>query len=604
MKRKGSKHVRRTIAVCAALLAAAALTAPHLGHAQGGPAWISFHGDSTRSGVSTGSGPPSGTATNAWNIGSGTESSPVVDGAGNGYIASDNGKVMAFSTANAVDAKWTFSTGASAAALTLSPDGQRLYVSAANGMVYALNASNGSKLWSVSSDASAYAPAINSAGTILYVSDGAALLALNTSDGSTAWHSSLNGQVQGSPAMSPDGTTVYVATNNAAVYGFPAGNGTGGTIYYLDGPAVTGPATDANGNIYAATTFGTLFSFNPGTSAVRWTFVTGNHAAITTTPALAGGLAIFGATNGNVYAVNLSSGQQQWMYTTGGAVESSPVVATGNSTAYALSDDGYVYALGTGGNLVWKKFLNTYGPSSPAIGPDSSLWFANRGALLYRLHEISPPATLPVPTRGPAQTATPGPTSGPSPTAAPTNTQTVSLVIASVKGSVKPGSKQSVKVTYLPHTRVHFVVSYPNGDTQTHNATTGSNGAATYSYTQGASKITHSNRTATITVSAGSAQSATQYTIGFGRIDVSVEPRTGSRSSNVSIWVHTSKNTSVDLTVKYKNGTKTTGTKTGSSGWADKVYTVWSKAKVGKATVTARQHSHHKVSTSTSFNVT
>lgn len=84
--------------------------------------------------------------------------------------------------------------------------------------------------------------------------------------------------------------------------------------------------------------------------ALAWKFET--HAAISASPAAAGGQLFVGAENGNLYAIDLQTRKLQWLFHAGGAIASTPAVAGG--MVYFLSRDGRLYALDTGsGAVAW-----------------------------------------------------------------------------------------------------------------------------------------------------------------------------------------------------------------------------------------------------------
>jgi hypothetical protein len=156
----------------------------------------------------------------------------------------------------------------------------------------------------------------------------------------------------------------------------------------------------------------------------------------------------------------------------------------------------------------------------------------------------------------------------------------------------------------------HIRVDYPNGDHQSHKLTTGSDGKGTYSYTQGASKITHRKAFAHVTVtSAAGASSVHSYKISFGNIDVSAEPRGLAVGKMIDVWVHTKAHTRVAAYLLFPNKkfAKLPGN-TNAKGWADVRYRIGSgltTAKNHKVTVLARLASGKpNFSTKTTFTIT
>jgi outer membrane protein assembly factor BamB/predicted phosphodiesterase len=83
----------------------------------------------------------------------------------------------------------------------------------------------------------------------------------------------------------------------------------------------------------------------------KWTY--SSDANVISTPAVAGGLVIFGNSLGRVDALSLKDGKKQWSFQTGNAIYSSPAVS--NNKLVFGSGDGKIYCLSADkGKLLWK----------------------------------------------------------------------------------------------------------------------------------------------------------------------------------------------------------------------------------------------------------
>jgi outer membrane protein assembly factor BamB len=619
--------MRRTFITGAALACLTALVGvPHLGSAQTAPPWPTFHGDAQRSGVSPASG-PSGTAGSLMAATSfpflppGVQSSPAIDANGVAYIGNDDGNVYALDPSAPNAAKWTFKTGGPVvSAPTLSSDGKTVFVGSTDQSVYAISTATGQKVWSAALDSAVNAsPLLSSDGASVFVpSIAGTIYSLSASSGTVNWKYPTQGAITGSLTLSPDGSTIYAAEGNSIMYGIPVGGATTATPFYLSFPPTSTPSIDPNGNIYVATSEGNLTSFTPANSTPRWTFTVPNHMSVLSSPTFFQGQAIFGAANGIVYSISQSNGQQTWQYPqTGalGAIESSAVVTKGNSRIYLGSADGYVYALDTNGNLIAKRYTGTPVNGSAGVAADGSVWIASTSGTVYRFKDIPlptiPSTVTPLPTSTP--TATPLVTNTPTPTSTPTATATPSVVPLSIslKGTVKDGQHQTINITSAPNTLIRLRVDYPNGDHQSHKVTTNASGTATYDFVQGPSKTTHSHFTATVTAKAGtgSAQNTVTktYTISFGSIDVSAEPRKLAVGKTIDIFVHAKKGTKVFVDFLFPNGkSKELSGKTGPKGLASIKYKVVKGLTSGsnhKVIVVVRFASGGSKSTKTTFTI-
>ncbi len=193
--------------------------------------------------------------------------------------------------------------------------------------------------------------------------------------------------------------------------------------------------------------------------------------------------------------------------------------------------------------------------------------------------------TVPATTQ-PTATGTlpPGPQQSPTANPTPGGITTPATVSLHLKQKVAPRSQQIVTLTSSANTVLHIRVTYPNGDHQSAHMTTNAAGKVVYRYKQGASKITHTNATATITVTIDHGATASKsYTILFNHIDVSVEPRVQSPGHKVTIWVHSSAHMAIVTSLLFPNHTSLQRkAKTGPKGWSYMTYVVAKHKTVGK----------------------
>jgi outer membrane protein assembly factor BamB len=606
---------RTVLATVALAMVAVLMIVPRVGSAQSAPSWSTFHGNAGRSGSTTVNGPSDLKHLNIWAVPPSTLSSPSVGPNNVGYIGDNDGNLYAFDPAHPAAALWSFKTGGPIVdAPTISSDGTRVFVGSDDGFVYAINAANGSKIWSTDmSGAVEGSPTLSSDGSTLYVSNIAGTVkALIASSGQAKWSAAPGVGIRGSLALSPDGSTLYAGTTSQEIIGIPSGGPGGGaslTVFYLDGQPISSPSVDSNSNIYITTTAGTVLSFSPSSPTPRWTFAIAGMIPSLSTPAIANGNVYVGAGNGNIYALSASSGTQQWQQHTNAAIESSPAVGA-NGNVYVGSDDGSMYAFDSTGKQFAKLAIGPFVSSSPALAADGTVWIASQSGQLARLGALALPATPPgTPTAGPSPTPTITPTLGPTSTPSPSPTATtppVPTLAVTGKSSVKPGAAQKITIHTVASSAVHIVVTFPNGTHQTATKQSDATGTAVYNFHQKGSEITHSRSTASVVVTVGSASNTFKYTIGYGTIDVSAEPRTVTAGKGMSIYIHEKPKTRVLAVIKYSNGRvdQKTGTP-GPKGWAHVKYTVPKNVPKGKTvTVTARLlHGSSKVSASTTFTV-
>lgn len=134
---------------------------------------------------------------------------------------------------------------------------------------------------------------------------------------------------------------------------------------YTTGGALTSSPAVTGGVVYVGSADHYLYAINATSGALVWKFKTGN-SIVDSTPAVANGVVYVGSTDNYLYAVNTTTGVQKWKFQTGGAINSSPAVV--NGTVYVGSADDNVYAVNaTTGVQKWKFATGGMVLSSPAV---------------------------------------------------------------------------------------------------------------------------------------------------------------------------------------------------------------------------------------------
>jgi outer membrane protein assembly factor BamB len=102
---------------------------------------------------------------------------------------------------------------------------------------------------------------------------------------------------------------------------------------------------------------GSVSGLSVGSGEVQWKFK--SQGAVYSTPAVAGGLAVFASTDGTVYALKSGTGKEKWRYHTKRPIVASPAI--GKEAVFLGSSEGTFRALElTSGKLLW-QFENVGG---------------------------------------------------------------------------------------------------------------------------------------------------------------------------------------------------------------------------------------------------
>ena len=298
--------------------------------------WPMFHADPSHSGAGTGN--PVLTPTLLWNYttGGGIGSSPAVVG-GVVYIGSYDGKVYALNANNGIQL-WNYTAGATVESSPAVVNGVVYIGSEVStvlngnyfGSVYALNATNGNKLWNYTTgnyyNYVESSPAV--VGGVVYIGSSEGITpepptfasagnvyALNATNGDKLWNYTTGSNVDSSPAV-VDGV-VYVGSGNGNVYALNASSGAKLWIYTTNGWVDSSPAV-VDGVVYVGSFDSNVYALNASSGAKLWIYTTG--APVFSSPAVVNGVVYIGSLNGNVYALNATNSHKLWNYTTGGTL--------------------------------------------------------------------------------------------------------------------------------------------------------------------------------------------------------------------------------------------------------------------------------------------
>jgi outer membrane protein assembly factor BamB len=139
------------------------------------------------------------------------------------------------------------------------------------------------------------------------------------------------------------------------------------------GADVTSSPAVANGLAYVGSEDGKLYAFDAMSGAVRWTASAGitSGGDISSSPAVAGGVVYIGSSDYHLYAFDAASGALRWLAPTRSVIESSPTVAAGivYVTSWDHTLDAFDAATGTS---LWTVAIGRLGlggaeVSSPAV---------------------------------------------------------------------------------------------------------------------------------------------------------------------------------------------------------------------------------------------
>jgi outer membrane protein assembly factor BamB len=237
----------------------------------------------------------------------------------------------------------------------LATDGARVFVSAEDGTLRALEVSTGATLWRVEKRAGLLAAV---PGLLVVRETDGTVWNVDPETGSARWR--VETAIPGEVPPVVDGERILIAGTGLCVLEAASGR----PVWSLPGePRIAAPPLAQGPLILLAEADGTLRARDAGTGQARWWQPTG--APLWASPAAdAQGRLFLGTGARRFRAFRASDGQPQWQWKVGSDVRHPPVVWEG--AVLFASHEAVVYALQRGGgSLIWRAAL----PSRPLSGP-------------------------------------------------------------------------------------------------------------------------------------------------------------------------------------------------------------------------------------------
>ena len=272
------------------------------------------------------------------------------------------------------------------------------------GSIYALN-SDGTLKWRYKSERGFFSSPAIGPDNIIYISslDGS-LYALKDEGkkASLLWEKPLEFFFNlCSPLIDPNGL-IHIGSPSFNYYQINP-DGTTHWNYKTEWCIISSPAMDTNGVIYIGSKDHNLYAFNTNPPSLKWKFPTGafyDGHLVDSSPAIGNDGTIYVGTDpygaygqdpvmvrDNIWAIH-PDGTLKWVFETDDGVESSPAIGP-EGTIYVGSYDGCLYAIKdntTYGQLKWKYQTADAIDGSPIVDGDGIIYVGSRDGNLYSFY--------------------------------------------------------------------------------------------------------------------------------------------------------------------------------------------------------------------------
>ena len=258
-----------------------------------------------------------------------------------------------------------------------------------NGQSPIVPQSSGKRPWSFQTQKGIFhAPVIDEDGTVYIGSADTNFYAINP-NGTEKWRLETGEIIDSSALIAADGT-IYFPSGDGFLYALnPNGGekwrlqaqGLEGFITWWEGHITMGP----DGTLYAGNDDRHMYAIDPS-GTIKWTVSAFDQ--VWSCPAFGNhGDLFYGANDFFIRSVT-PEGSLRWMALTLGPVASSPAMNDMRDTLFVGSFDGYVHALDSQtGWSRWKFAARDHIYSSPAIGPDGTIYIGSADGTMYAVNQ-------------------------------------------------------------------------------------------------------------------------------------------------------------------------------------------------------------------------
>lgn len=291
-------------------------------------------------------------------------SSPAMAKDGTVYFGGNDGYLYALNPDGTLKWKASLPNGQDSAGVAVADDGTIL-APARDGYLRAFQP-DGTQRWQLSLSAALFnSPAISSDGLVFIKTYDGNVVAVDLATGTLKWsYAAGTTDSFAGPVIGRDGT-IYCGGTDGYFHAIKPQTGTLLWKYPVDAEIYTSAAIDDQGNLYFASTGGTLYSLT-STGQLRWK--RSFSASITSSPVVSDGTVYLAGYDKYLHALNTADGSERWAYALGNEVRSSGAAIDSDGTIYIGCYDGFIHAVTKEGKLKRTYATGDWIRSSPLLG--------------------------------------------------------------------------------------------------------------------------------------------------------------------------------------------------------------------------------------------
>lgn len=296
------------------------------------------------------------------------------------YISAKNGVVYALDPKTG-DKRWEFDAGAPVSSTPFLLN-NNLFVCSEDGYLHKVNPLTGGEIRRYNVSAGSGLKLVTSPvgeGNLVYIgTPDNNMVCIDVKDDIVRWKSTVGGPVRSSATFSD--TNVVFGCDDGNLYAMSKRYGNTTWTFPSPGsrPLSSSPTVRRN-QIYVGSEDGYMYAVRASNGSLRWSYATGGP--IESSPISYGGNVIFGSYDKNVYCIDSGSGLPRWIFPTGDRITSSPYAY--DQVIYVGSYDYNLYAIHIiTGAQKWRVRTGALIKSSP-VASNGTVYFCSYDKAIY-----------------------------------------------------------------------------------------------------------------------------------------------------------------------------------------------------------------------------